>query len=531
VDNKIDPFIIIFRLRGKNPLSFLDFIRGVDVKEWNMIHKVISLYDNGDGLGKKTIARQLKISVNTVRKYLDMDEETINIYLTNKNRTKNLDAYRVFIVHLLETFPQLSAVKVQRKLQEKYPELTQSSRTIRRYVNQLRKTISSKQIRYYQPVLDHVPGEQCQVDPGELRGVIINGVETTVYFVVFVLSCSRLMYVALSNKAIDTQCFIEMHDAAFRYFGGVTAECVYDQTKLVVIEEVYRELILNSRFNEYATLAGFRIHACEGYDPESKGKVEAGVKYVKGNALYGETFDHWSSLEHYLINWLDTIANRRIHATTGEVPQEHYEKLEQSHMKAYLSPSVVRLDGQAMTRKVDKTGLISYLANKYSVPMVYQRSTVGITIKGQHLHVIDLETGEEVAQHSLTSGKGKVIKNTHHYRDPTIRIERLEEEMRVLIGQPMADILSPLLKTNHPKIYKDQLAGVVSLLKQYQPVAPALLEKLCQRPRLSATLVRDFLQAYQAHPERIASDKASLAPRLPSGQLDAYGSLTQQEAS
>ncbi|WP_198246016.1 hypothetical protein [methane-oxidizing endosymbiont of Gigantopelta aegis] len=45
--------------------------------------------------------------------------------------------------------------------------------------------------RYYQPVLDMVPGEQCQVDPGELRGVLINGVETTVYFVVFVLSFSR----------------------------------------------------------------------------------------------------------------------------------------------------------------------------------------------------------------------------------------------------------------------------------------------------------------------------------------------------
>ncbi|WP_245395075.1 DDE-type integrase/transposase/recombinase [methane-oxidizing endosymbiont of Gigantopelta aegis] len=111
--------------------------------------------------------------------------------------------------------------------------------------------------------------------------MLINGVETTVYFVVFVLSFSRLMHVSVSDKPIDTERFIQMHDAAFRYFGGVTAECVYDQTKLVVIEELYRELTVNARFNEYATHAGFRIHACEGYDPESKGKVEAGVKYVK----------------------------------------------------------------------------------------------------------------------------------------------------------------------------------------------------------------------------------------------------------
>ena len=64
-------------------------------------------------------------------------------------------------------------------------------------------------------------------------------------------------------------------------------------------------------FNEYATHAGFRIQACEGYDPESKGKVEAGVKYVKGNALYGETFSSWSALENYMADWLDNTANRR----------------------------------------------------------------------------------------------------------------------------------------------------------------------------------------------------------------------------
>ena len=169
-----------------------------------MIHKIKSLYDDGNGLGKKAIARELQISVNTVRKYLARDEVTISRYLENKARHKQLDDHRDYIVHLLETFPKLSAVKVQRKLQDKYPDLSLSSRTVRRYVQALKETVAGKQVRCYQPVLDHVPGEQCQVDPGELRGVLIDGVETTVHFVVFVLSYSRLMYVALSDKAIDT---------------------------------------------------------------------------------------------------------------------------------------------------------------------------------------------------------------------------------------------------------------------------------------------------------------------------------------
>ena len=380
-----------------------------------MIHKIKSLYDNGNGLSKKRIARELHLSINTVRKYLSMDEAAISRYLDHQARFKQLDAYRSYIVHLLETFPKLSAVKIQRKLQTKYPELTVSSRTVRRYVQGVRESVVSRQVRYYQPVLEHVPGEQCQVDPGELRGVLINGVEKTVYFTVFVLSFSRLMYVALSDKAIDTECFIRMHDAAFRYFGGVTAECVYDQTKLVVIDEQYRELTLNARFREYATHAGFRIQACEGYDPESKGKVEAGVKYVKGNALYGEVFDSWLALQQYLADWLDKTANVRLHATTGEVPQQRYAQQERSHMQPYLSPALVHPNGQGMTRKADKTGLISYRANKYSVPMAYQRHPVGVVEDGQQLSIVDLESHERIACHTLSTGKGEIIKNTDHY--------------------------------------------------------------------------------------------------------------------
>ena len=162
---------------------------------------------------------------------------------------------------------------------------------------------------------------------------MIGGVETTVYLMVFVLSYSRLMHVSVSPRPIDTETLIRQHDAAFRYFGGMPQECVYDQTRLVVIGEVFRELILNQRFHQYATAAGFRISACEGYDPESKGKVEAGVKYVKHNGLYGESFAHWHELERYMADWLDNIANQRLHGSTRQQPRSYYEQAEQAIQK------------------------------------------------------------------------------------------------------------------------------------------------------------------------------------------------------
>ena len=177
-----------------------------------------------------------------------------------------------------------------------------------------------------------------------------------------------------------------------------------------------------------------------------------------------------------MANWLDTVANQRVHATTGKIPQAYYDELEREQMKPYLSPVSVHLNGQMLTRKADKTGLILFKANKYSVPMVYQRGNVGVDTIGNQLHLFDLETGEEAAVHILTTGKGKVITNTHHYRDPALRIDKLEQVLQSLIGTDTAEVLCNLLKTSSPRIYRDQLAGVNHLIKTHQPIEQLMLE-------------------------------------------------------
>ena len=485
-----------------------------------MIHQVKALHNKGHGLSERQIAKQLSISRNTVSKYLNMSESDITVELTDTDRAKKLDEYRDYIIQLLQTYPELSAVKVLRKLKAKVETLSVSDRSVRRYIQVLKQEVSFKQPRYYEPVLDMVPGEQCQVDGGELRGVMIGGEETTVYLMVFVLSYSRLMHVSLSDKPINTEMLIKQHDAAFRNFGGMPEECVYDQTKLVVISEIFRELNLNQRFHQYATAAGFRIHACEGYDPESKGKVEAGVKYAKQNGLYGESFANWADLEHYFSDWLDNTANQRLHGSTGKKPQPYYEQAEKSHMLSYLTPSCVQVNplDTVVTRKADKTGLIAWQSNKYSVPMIYQSARVGVNNKSGQLLISDLETGEIIAEHLIRLEKGQVIKNRDHYRDKAQRIESLEADVLQLLGQTEnSQALCALLKTTSPSIYKDQLVGAKQILnahiKQYGEITTQLLARLIDTPRLTATGFRDRLAAYQQHPER----------------SNANGSITQQE--
>ena len=126
-----------------------------------MIHQIKALHNKGNGLSERKIAKHLGVSRNTVSKYLNLSETDITAELSDTDRTKKLDEYRDYIIQLLQTYPELSGVKVLRKLKAKVETLNVSDRSVRRYIQTLKQQISFKQTRYYDPVLDMVPGEQC----------------------------------------------------------------------------------------------------------------------------------------------------------------------------------------------------------------------------------------------------------------------------------------------------------------------------------------------------------------------------------
>lgn len=103
-----------------------------------MIHQIKALHNRGNSLSIRKIAKQLTISRNTVSKYLNMPETEITEVLSDSDRTKKLDEYRDYIIQLLQTYPDLSAVKVFRKLKAKVDTLSVSDRSVRRYIQGLK---------------------------------------------------------------------------------------------------------------------------------------------------------------------------------------------------------------------------------------------------------------------------------------------------------------------------------------------------------------------------------------------------------
>jgi hypothetical protein len=203
-------------------------------------------------------------------------------------------------------------------------------------------------------------------------------------------------------------------------------------------------------------------------------------------------------------------------------------------MLPYLTPACLEdYSAAVITRKADKTGLIAWLSNKYSVPMAYQRARVGVCEQDGQLRISDLSSGDVIAEHPICLEKGQIIKNTHHYRDMSLRVETLEHDLQQLLEQPvLALALCALLKVSSPKIYKDQLAGAKQVLTehiQYCGAIPeALLTRLLDTPRLTATGLKERLATYQQHPERIrpAEVNPTASPSLT--VLARYGALNGQ---
>jgi len=168
------------------------------------------------------------------------------------------------------------------------------------------------------------PGQQAQVDWGSLL-VLIGGQLIRIRIFVYVLGfCRRLFAKATLNEKIET--LIDCHHEAFDHFGGRTQEILYDNPKTICLSHEENRVLLNPLFNDFSRYWGFRVRLCQPYRARTKGKVESGVKYVKGNFLRGKAFESFEHLNQELLRWCLEVADQRVHGTTHRKPMEMFQE-------------------------------------------------------------------------------------------------------------------------------------------------------------------------------------------------------------
>lgn len=444
----------------------------------------------------RAVAEELRISTATVQKYANMDMETAVTYLKKVKRPSEFEVAIDLIEEKIQSFPKISAKKLYRIMKTLYPDITGKVRAFQNYIRPIKEKYRNKKFRYYHPVLNTPEESQVQVDPGEFIVQIDKAGNTfKVYFVVFVFSYSRMMYVSFQTRPYNTDDFINAHLQAFYYFKGVAKEFVYDQTKLVVIQEKYREVLFNQKFWQFSSQYGFTPSVCEGYDPESKGKVERAVQYIKNDFLYGEFFRDIEHLRKQSIIWLNTVANVRIHSTTNAQPDVLYEE-----DKKYINQSFYIKDENNI-RVVDKTGLINFEGNKYSVPCEYQRLKIYVMLNEHNVIILDPNTGKEIARHKNSVRKGETFTNNNHYRDIKKSIDEIITEAKSRLKEvSYANELIDRICSDNPKIKRDQLKGIIQLKDKYDLTHWETIKTLLfSLPVIKTTLVERMLEVAYNH--------------------------------
>ena len=446
------------------------------------------------------IARQLKISRNTVYKYLKMTFDEAVEEFGPIERKKKLDPYRDWIVNWLQEHPSISGAQILDWLQEKFPEIEVGESTVRRYVNEMREIYhieKTDEPRDYEAVDEQPPGKQMQVDWGQTIQKTTHKKEVKLYFIAFVLAHSRQKYMEWQDRPFTTRDTIRCHENAFRYFEGMPEEIVYDQDNLIAVNENAGDVILTKEFQQYVNERKFKIYLCRKADPESKGKIENVVKYVKKNFAIHRVFSTIEDWNERAWKWLERTGNYKVHQTIKKRPVEVF-LLEKQHLRKISSPLSYSESNptEIITRNVNKDNTIRFKSNRYSVPLgTYTKCPqVNLQIDGQQLILVDPSTGEILAKHTISLEKGKLIKNPNHVRDRSRTIDRLKQHVLTLFpGEEASRQYIEEICRTYGRYRRDQLLILQKVAEENSELIPTALEKCISEKLYSANAFRDVV--------------------------------------
>ncbi len=363
----------------------------ITLEDWVMIKHM-----HKQGVPKSRIARETGLSRETIRKAISEDGRP-----EEKRQSKGsiLDPYKEYINQRLEKY-DLTGTRVLREIQEQgYPG---SYTILKDYVRQVKGARPNPAfVRFETP-----PGEQAQMDWSDFGWMECGGKRMKLWCFAMILGYSRTLYMEFSHSQ-NLISLGQAHINAFRYLGGVTDTILYDNMKTVVLSREGDKIHWNPEFMDFASFYGF-VPKLPGRK-ETKGEVERPFSYIRSSFFRGWEFASLTDLNEKGWNWLDTVANVRIHATTQTVP---FERLKEENLNPLRGEDYV-LEHSEM-RKSTKDCYISFEGNRYSVPYQYSCRDLAVKLKGEDLGIF---YGDMlIATHRISYQKGQMVTDPEHFR-------------------------------------------------------------------------------------------------------------------
>jgi transposase len=462
-----------------------------------------------------------------------MSEAAYEAFLvSNQTRSRLLSRYEDFVKARLQAHPSVKAAQMHDWLKEHYPHFPFTSpKTVYNFVMSLRQKYN---IPLEEPPREYssrslLPyGQQAQADFGHYTLRSSENKRKTVHFFIMMLSRSRMKFLKFSDLPFTTRSAIEAHEEAFGFFKGIAKVIVYDQDRLFLVEERMGELLLTHEFKQYVVDQQFEVHFCRKADPESKGKVENVVKYVKNNFLQSRVYHDLPTLQNQALGWLERTGNGMPHSTIKKVPAKEW-LLEQPYLQAWAP---VSLTAPYILRTIRKDNTFAYQGNFYSVPQgtfKNKDTQVMIWVTQQELHVHD-QGGTFICKHALVETTGHTIINTDHKRDKSLKLkELLVQTARQFTNVELALHYFDMIRDVKPRYRRDQVQAIQKAIEgKNKQLVTEVLEKCVRERYLGAVVFRELLALQQAEKQY---PEPSLGKVILLNQVSAAKANTQPDKS
>lgn len=437
------------------------------MKGWHMYSEIQALKEKGFSI--RQVSRMVRVSRNTARKYWDMPPDEYAATLTFVNKLSALAAFEPPVLHWLESYPCMSAAQVRDWLCEKY-YIDAADRTVRRFVAGLREKhgITKTEVprREYEAVDELPMGFQLQMDFGVKTVRSAYGSRyVKLYVAAFSLSCSRYKWGVFQDKPFTSENLVQALYGCFEYMGGMPRQLVYDQDSILVVSENNGDIVHTHAFAAFLQETHLQTLVCRKSDPETKGKIESVVRFIKGNFMENRLFMDLDIWNRSFEEWLERTGNGNVHGTRKRKPSELFAEEQTYLLPLFGAPP--RKSDEILSRTVRKDNTILFCSNRYSLPLdtFNTHKTVNVEVSDERIKICTV-TSDLLAEHPLCREKGKLIKSDSHRHERDKKVQERLDKTVSLLGEEFREYLG-FLCMSKPRYVKEQLALAVKTCESY----------------------------------------------------------------
>lgn len=362
-----------------------------------------------------------------------------------------------------------TARRIWQRIQDEIPECRICQRTVRQYVHDRKQTLGLLERPTYVPQ-SYGWGVEAQVDWYEAYADMAG---ERIKFQVFGMR-SMASGAAFHHAYLNAtqQAFLQAHELAFAYFGGVFQKLKYDNLTSAV-----KRVLRGYRREETGRFVAFRSHwrfsaeFCTPAEPQEKGGIEGEAGYFRRN--------HWVPVPKVSdLNALNQQLLAACHRDEQRIiaGREHNVGAAALIERAHLLPMAAEGMDLAQTSfaSVNGSGCVLVLTNAYSVPL-----PPGTQVQAKiHANTVELwYAGKCVATHDRCYSKKQQVLDLEHYLDVLSRkpgalagsTPLAQRRQAGLWPASFDEIWQSLIERNGKQSGTKQMIELLQLSQQYAP--------------------------------------------------------------